>query len=306
MKNIFPGQVGNPIIGKVRNIYNIWNEFLVCYTTNRISAFDVVFPVEIPFKGALLNLISTQFMKMTEDIIPNCLLAQPHPNIQIWKKVKPIKIEVIVRSINTGSYHRNYTKVKKKDPWGYPFLDLRDGEHFPEFRVTPTTKVDKGHDEDISVEEIIKRGIVSPKEWDYIEEKAMELFELGEDFASQQKLILVDTKYEFGRTEDGTILLIDEVHTPDSSRYFYKEGYEKRLAKGKKQRQLSKEFLREWLNAQGFTGDGEVPKFSEEIIQYISDQYLELYERLGLPLEDLPIENEDEIFKLACQALEKL
>jgi phosphoribosylaminoimidazole-succinocarboxamide synthase len=309
-RKFYPNQTEPPYIGKVRIVSSV-GDILVAETTNNISAFDVVLPIQIPFKGAILNLMAAHFMKATEDIIPNCLIAVPHPRVSIWKKTTPFKFEVIVRAYNTGSFDRNYTSKGLENPWGYVLPTvLRKNEKLPFLMVTPTTKAVEGHDEDISHKEIINCGLATEDEWDYIEVKALELFERGQEMADKLGLILVDTKYEFGKTSDGTICLIDEVHTPDSSRYFYKDTYEKTFQKGEEPKALSKEFVRQWLIKHGFQGkEGDkIPKFSGKFIKSISERYVELYTAMGLSLTQLPLfkEEDGDVFEKVCEYLSKI
>jgi len=282
MANKYPGQT-DFYKGKVRNVYTIGG-VIVAETTDNISAFDVVLPFPVPHKGAVLNQISAYFMKATAGIIPNCLLSVPTANTSIWLKTEPFKIEVIVRAYNTGSFYRNYYKDKKSDPWGYTWdLNLKKDEKLPEPLITPTSKAEAGqHDEDISVGDIISKGLATAEEWDYISKKALLLFAHGQKMADARGLILVDTKYEFGKGPDGTIYIIDEVHTPDSSRYWYKDGYMKAFVKGQDPKPLSKEFVRDYLRENGFEGKAGqmIPKLSPEKVTEISDRYVELYEKV--------------------------
>lgn len=281
MPNKYPGQTAF-YKGKVRNVYTVGG-VMVAETSSRISAFDHILPFDVENKGAVLNLISAHFMKATSDIVPNCLLATPTPETAIWLKTEPFKIEVIVRGYNTGSFYRNYYKEKKVLPWDYKLdFNLKKDEKFRQPLITPTTKADAGHDEDISVKNLIDKGLATEEEWRYIKHVALKLFAKGQEMADTRGLILVDTKYEFGKGSDGTIYLIDEVHTPDSSRYWYKEGYKEALAKGEDPKALSKEFVRQYLMDNGFTGEeGQtMPKFSDEKKMEISDRYEELYEQI--------------------------
>lgn len=276
---IFPGQTGF-YQGKVRDLYYVGG-VIVAHTTNRISAFDVILPFEIPSKGAILNLIASYFMKATEDIIPNCLIDVPTQNTAIWRKVEPFTFEVIIRAYNTGSFHRNYVQNAKVNPWGYELSpQLKKNEKLRDILITPTSKAVSGHDEDISEHHILSHGLANPDEWAYIKEKAFELFKRGVKMGDEIGLILVDTKYEFGKDQNGKIYLIDEVHTPDSSRYWYKEGYVEAFAKGEEPKALSKEFVRDSLIQSGFTGEKgqSVPEFSPQQIQDITNRYIELYE----------------------------
>ena len=265
--------------GKVRDVYTISNDTLIMIATDRISAFDIVLPQGIPFKGQVLNQIAAKFLDATADIIPNWKQATPHPLVTVGVRCEPYKIEMIVRGYLTGSAWREY-KNGVRSISGVELSDgMRENEKFQTPILTPTTKADKGHDENISREEIIKQGLVSKEEYEQLEKYALQLFERGTEIADDKGLILVDTKYEFGKYND-TIYLIDEIHTPDSSRYFYKEGYEARFEKGEEQRQLSKEFVRKWLMNNGFQGkEGqEVPEMTEEYCNEVSERYIELFE----------------------------
>jgi phosphoribosylaminoimidazole-succinocarboxamide synthase len=249
--------------------------------TDRISAFDVVLPKGIPYKGQVLNQIASKFLDATEDICPNWKLATPDPMVTVGHYCDPFPVEMIIRGYLTGSSWRTYKKGAR-EICGVPIPDgMREHERFPEPIVTPTTKAHEGHDEDISKEEIIKQGLVSEEDYALLEKYTIELFKRGTEIAAEKGLILVDTKYEFGKVGD-KIYLIDEIHTPDSSRYFYKEGYEERFAAGENQKQLSKEFVREWLMANGFQGQEgqEVPYMSEEYVNSVSERYIELYESI--------------------------
>jgi len=277
----FPGQT-HVYKGKVRDVYSIGDDILVMLASDRISAFDVVLPKGIPYKGQVLNQIASKFLDATADIVPNWKTASPDPQVTIGVKCDPFPIEMIIRGYLTGSSWRTY-KSGAREICGVPIPDgMREHERFPEPIITPTTKADQGlHDEDISKEEILKQGLVSAEDYALLEKYTMELFKRGSEIADEKGLILVDTKYEFGK-KDGKIYLIDEIHTPDSSRYFYKEGYEERFAKGEAQRQLSKEFVREWLMENGFQGkEGqEVPEMTDEFVHSVSERYIELYERI--------------------------
>ena len=267
--------------GKVRDVYNINDEKLVMVATDRISAFDVVLPKGITFKGQILNQIAAKFLDLTSDIVPNWKLSTPDPMVTIGVKCEPFPVEMIIRGYLTGSSWRTY-KSGAREICGVKIPDgMKEHQKFPQPIITPTTKAAEGHDEDISKEEIIKRGLISKEDYQQIEQITYKLFERGSQIADSRGLILVDTKYEFGK-KDGKIILIDEIHTPDSSRYFYKEGYQERFEKGEAQRQLSKEFVREWLMANGFQGkDGQkVPEMTEEIVNGITDRYIELYEHI--------------------------
>ena len=267
--------------GKVRDVYNIKDDLMVMVATDRISAFDVVLPKGIPYKGQVLNQIAAKFLDATADILPNWKLATPDPMVTVGLKCEGFRVEMIVRGYLAGSAWREY-KAGARTLCGVPLPEgMVENQKFPTPIVTPTTKADEGHDENISREEIIRTGLVSKEDYDQLERYALALFQRGTEIAAQKGLILVDTKYEFGK-RDGKIYLIDEIHTPDSSRYFYAEGYEERLAKGEHQRQLSKEFVREWLMDNGFQGkEGQqVPEMTDEIVNSISDRYIELYEHI--------------------------
>jgi len=311
MTKFYPGQTEEPYVGKVRNI-SIVGDKMVAEVTNRISAFDVVLPPEVPHKGAILNKIAVHFMEATEDIIPNCLLAVPHPRVSIWKKTTPFMFEVIIRRYNNrrSSFFRNYVTTGKPNPWGYVLpTSVGINCEFPYLLITPTTKAPKGeHDEDISFEEIINRGLATEEELDYINFKSHELFKRGEEMANALELILVDTKYEFGKTESGAIYLIDEIHTPDSSRYWNKDTYQNHLAQGTDPEELSKEFVRQWLIEHNFQGkEGDVmPEFSEEFIQSISDRYLELYEKMGLDPSEIVETPDDDVYEKVCECLAEM
>jgi phosphoribosylaminoimidazole-succinocarboxamide synthase len=276
----FPGQ-RNVYHGKVRDVYNIDNHLLVMIATDRISAFDVVLPEGIPYKGQVLNQIAEQFLDATADIVPNWKIASPDPNVTIGHLCEPFQVEMVIRGYLTGHAWREY-RSEKRTLCGVPLPEgMKENQKFPEPIITPTTKAHEGHDEDISREEIIAQGLVSREEYEILEDYTHKLFQRGTEMAAQKGLILVDTKYEFGK-KDGKIYLIDEIHTPDSSRYFYAEGYEQRLAADEPQKQLSKEFVRQWLIANGFQGkEGQsVPEMSGEFVNSVSDRYIELYENI--------------------------
>ncbi len=276
----FPGQQ-NLYHGKVRDVYDIDGTTLVMVATDRISAFDVVLPKGIPFKGQVLNQIAAYFLDATADEIPNWKLAAPDPMVTVGKKCEGFRVEMIIRGYLTGSAWREYA-AGTREICGVKLPDgMRENETFPEPIITPTTKAEAGHDMNISREEIIAQGIVSAEDYEVMERYTRRLFEIGTRMAAEKGLILVDTKYEFGKLED-KVILIDEIHTPDSSRYFYAEGYEERFAKGEPQRQLSKEFVRQWLIENGFMGrPGEkVPEMTDEICRSISERYIELYEHV--------------------------
>lgn len=266
--------------GKVRDVYTIADK-LVMVASDRISAFDHVLPRPIPFKGQVLNQIATYFLKATADIVPNWLLATPDPNVAVGLKCEPFRIEMVIRGYLTGHAWRTYQSGKRL-LCGVALPDgLKENDPFPEPIITPATKADEGHDEDISREDILKRGIVSAADYNLLEKYTRALFQRGTEMAAGRGLILVDTKYEFGK-KDGKIYLIDEIHTPDSSRYFYAAGYEDRQKRGEKQKQLSKEFVREWLMANGFQGlEGQqMPEMPDAFVEEISSRYIELYERI--------------------------
>ena len=269
--------------GKVREVYNINNELLVMIATDRISAFDVVLPKQIPFKGQILNQIATKMMKATADIVPNWLLATPDPNVAIGYLCEPFKVEMVIRGYLSGHAGREYNAGKRM-LCGVIMPDgMKENDKFQEPIITPATKAQEGdHDEDISREGIIKRGIVSEDDYEVLENYTKSLFKRGTEIAASHGLILVDTKYEFGKTTEGKIVLIDEIHTPDSSRYFYADGYEERQVKGAVQKQLSKEFVRQWLIANGFQGkEGQhVPFMTDAKVTEISERYIELYENI--------------------------
>ena len=267
--------------GKVRDVYAVGSDYLVMVASDRISAFDVVLPRPIPYKGQVLNKIAEKFLAATQDIIPNWVLAVPDPNATIGYRCEPFKVEMVIRGYLAGHLWRTY-KAGKRELCGVTLPEgLSENDKLPQPIITPTTKADVGHDEDISREAIIAKGIVSEEDYVRLEEYAQALYQRGTEMAAQRGLILVDTKYEFGK-RDGQIYLMDEIHTPDSSRYFYAEGYAERQAKGEPQRQLSKEFVREWLMDHGFQGkDGQVvPEMTDEIVRSISARYIELYEHI--------------------------
>lgn len=277
----FEGQK-NIYHGKVRDVYTVKNDLLVMIATDRISAFDVVLPKGIPFKGQMLNQIAAKFLDATSDIVPNWKLATPDPMVTVGLRCEGFPVEMIVRGYLCGSAWRAY-KSGVREICGVKIPDgMRENEKFPTPVITPTTKAEYGlHDEDISKEEILKQGLVSPEDYALLEKYTMALFLRGAEMAAQRGLILVDTKYEFGK-RDGKIYLIDEIHTPDSSRYFYAEGYQERFEKGEAQKQLSKEFVREWLMANDFQGKAGqvVPEMTDEIVQGISERYIELFENI--------------------------
>lgn len=278
----FPGQK-SVYRGKVREVYNINDELLVMVATDRLSAFDVVMPKGIPYKGQILNQIATKFMRLTEDIVPNWLIDTPDPNVAVGHLCEPFKVEMVIRGYLSGHAAREYAAGKRL-LCGVELPDgMRENDKFPSPIITPTTKADNGeHDTDISRVDIITNGIVSEEDYTVLEKYTRALFEKGTEIAASRGLILVDTKYEFGKTKNGKIVLIDEIHTPDSSRYFYAEGYEQRQNRGEAQKQLSKEFVRQWLIANGFQGkEGQqIPEMSEEYIESVSKRYIELYENI--------------------------
>jgi len=278
---LFPGQK-DIYRGKVRDVYNIDDEYLVMVASDRISAFDVVLPEGIPFKGQVLNQIAAMFLENVSDIVPVWSIASPDPNVTVGYRCQPYPVEMIVRGYLTGSSWRTY-RSGAREICGLPLPEgMREHQRFENPLITPTTKAEQGlHDQDISREQIISSGLVPENEYRMLEDYSMRLFLRGSQIAAERGLILVDTKYEFGK-RDGKIFLIDEIHTPDSSRYFYSEGYEERFASGEQQRQLSKEFVREWLMASGFQGrSGEkVPEMTGKIVDEISDRYIELYENI--------------------------
>jgi phosphoribosylaminoimidazole-succinocarboxamide synthase len=268
--------------GKVRDVYTINNKHLVMVVSDRISAFDVVLPKPIPYKGQVLNQIAAKFLQATTDIVPNWVIAVPDPNVTIGKMCTPFKVEMVIRGYLAGHAFREYSEGKRT-LCGIVLPDgLKENDPFPKPIITPTTKESVGHDEDITKEKILELGIVSVQDYEQLEKYTYALFKRGTEMAAERGLILVDTKYEFGITNDGKIYLIDEIHTPDSSRYFYKEGYEERQKNGEKQKQLSKEFVREWLIENNFQGkEGQqIPEMTDEIITNISNRYIELYEKI--------------------------
>jgi len=291
--------------GKVRDVYNIGDRYLVMVASDRISAFDVILPRQIPFKGQVLNRIAVKFLEMTRDICPNWFIASPHPNVSIGYRCVPYKIEMVIRGYLTGHAWREY-KSGKRMICGVAMPDgMRENDPFPQPIITPATKADEGHDMDISREEIIRQQIVSEAEYEQLENYTRRLYAFGAEYARGQGLILVDTKYEFGK-HDGRIMLIDEIHTPDSSRYFYLDTYEENQRQGLPQKHLSKEFVREWLIENNFMGhEGQqVPAMSDELVRSISDRYIHLYEKVtgekftGQSTEDIPARVEAALSKL--------
>jgi phosphoribosylaminoimidazole-succinocarboxamide synthase len=276
----FPGQK-SVYKGKVRDVYNINNDYLVMVVSDRISAFDVVLPKGIPFKGQVLNQIAAKFLDATSDIVPNWKIATPDPMVTVGHLCKPFKVEMVIRGYLTGHAWREY-REGKRILCGVNLLEgMKENQKFPKPIITPSTKAAEGHDEDISREEIINQGLVSAEDYNILEKYTHSLFQRGSEMAAEKGLILVDTKYEFGK-KDGKIYLIDEIHTPDSSRYFYAKGYEDRLAKGENQKQLSKEFVRQWLIENDFQGlEGQkVPEMTEDFVTLISERYIELFENI--------------------------
>jgi phosphoribosylaminoimidazole-succinocarboxamide synthase len=295
--------------GKVRDVYSIGEELLVMVASDRISAFDHVLPVGIPCKGQVLNQVATIFLKATEDIVPNWLIEVPDPNVAIGYRCEPIKIEMVIRGYLTGHAWRTYREGKRtlcgvELPEG-----MKENDPFPQPIITPSTKADEGHDEDISKQEILKQGIVDEEIYAQLEKYTHALFQRGTEMAKSRGLILVDTKYEFG-LKDGQVMLMDEIHTPDSSRYFYAEGYEERQEKGEQQKQLSKEFVRQWLIEHGFQGlDGQqMPEISADFVELVSARYIELFEKItGRKFEKVDASNvEERIVKNTTSALERL
>ena len=269
--------------GKVREVYNINDELLVMVATDRLSAFDVVLPKGIPYKGQILNQIATKFMELTQDIVPNWLIATPDPNVAVGHLCEPFKVEMVIRGYVSGHAAREYA-LGKRTICGVTMAEgLKENDKFPVPIITPTTKADNGsHDEDISREDILSKGIVTEEDYLVLEKYTRALFQRGTEIAASRGLILVDTKYEFGKTKDGVIVLIDEIHTPDSSRYFYSEGYQERQDRGEEQKQLSKEFVRRWLIENGFQGQEgqQIPDMTDEYIVTVSERYIELYENI--------------------------
>ena len=276
-----PGQI-HKYTGKVREVITLEDDLLVMIATDRLSAFDVVMPKGIPYKGQILNQIATQMLEATKDIVPNWLEATPDPCVSIGKRCEPFKVEMVIRGYMSGHAAREY-KLGKRILCGVEMPEgMKENDAFPSPIITPATKAEEGHDEDISREEIIRQGIVSEIDYIQLEKYTRALFQRGTELAAQKGLILVDTKYEFGKTADGTIMLIDEIHTPDSSRYFYAEGYKERQAANEPQKQLSKEFVRQWLISNRFQGlEGQtIPEMSNVYIEEVSTRYIELYENI--------------------------
>ena len=278
---ILPGQI-NKYTGKVREVFTLKNDVLVMIATDRLSAFDVVMPKGIPYKGQILNQIATQMLEATKDIVPNWLVATPDPSVSVGKRCSPFKVEMVIRGYLSGHAAREY-KLGKRELCGVEMPNgMIENDRFSTPIITPATKAEEGHDEDISREEIIRQGIVEEADYLTLEKYTRALFERGTQLAVEKGLILVDTKYEFGKTSEGQIVLIDEIHTPDSSRYFYAEGYEERQKAKEPQKQLSKEFVRQWLISNGFQGlEGQtVPTMSAEYIATVSNRYIELFENI--------------------------
>ena len=302
----FPKQTGF-YKGKVRDVYSISNNYLVMFASNRISAFDVILPRPIPYKGQVLNQIAAFMLNATKDICPNWLLSVPAPHVSIGKKCEPFKIEMVVRGNLTGHAWRTYASGKRtlcgvELPEG-----MKENDYFPSPIITPSTKAEEGHDEDISAGEIIAKNLATEKEWNSLCDYALKLFARGKEIAAKQGLILVDTKYEFGKI-DNEIILMDEIHTPDSSRYFYTDGFEERQLKGERQKQLSKEFVREWLIENNFMGkEGQtVPEMSDAWVDTISKRYIELYEKI-IGQKFVPEQySDEETEKLTLAALNRL
>lgn len=295
--------------GKVRDVYNIDNKYLVMVASDRISAFDVVLPRPIPYKGQVLNQTAAYFLQATSDVVPNWLLATPDPNVAIGYLAQPFPVEMVIRGYLAGHAWREY-KAGKRLLCGVPLPEgLRENDKLPEPIITPSTKAHEGHDEDITREEILARGLVSEAHYVQLEAYTRALFQRGTEMAASKGLILVDTKYEFG-LHDGRVVLIDEVHTPDSSRYFYADGYTERQAAGEQQKQLSKEFVRQWLIDNGFQGKAgqQIPEMNDTWLETISARYIELFEGItGSRFEKSPVENmENRIYRSVCLALEQL
>jgi phosphoribosylaminoimidazole-succinocarboxamide synthase len=277
---LFPKQTGI-YHGKVRDVYTINNDLLVMVATDRISAFDVILPKGIPYKGQVLNQIASLFLDATRDIVPNWKISSPDPVVTVGLRCEPYKIEMVIRGYLTGSAWREY-RSGARSLCGIPLPEgMKENQPFPKPIITPTTKAETGHDENISKKEIIAQGIINKEEYEQLEQYTFALFKRGTELAAQKGLILVDTKYEFGK-RDGEIYLIDEIHTPDSSRYFYKNGFEERLEKGEPQKQLSKEFVREWLMQNSFEGKTgqQIPEMDNDFIQQVSERYIELFEHI--------------------------
>ena len=293
----FVGQT-NKYTGKVREVYTLDNDLLIMVATDRLSAFDVVMPRGIPFKGQILNQIATHMMQSTADLVPNWILSTPDPNVAIGKKCTPFKVEMVIRGYLSGHAAREY-KADKRMLCGVPMPEgLKEHDAFPSPIITPATKAEQGdHDEDISEEQILETGLVSEADYKLLKDYTNKLFARGTELAAKQGLLLVDTKYEFGKDTNGNILLIDEIHTPDSSRYFYAEGYQDRQDQNEPQKQLSKEFVRQWLIRNGFQGleRQNLPVMNDDYIDIVSQRYIELYEQImGVPFEKAQIDHIDE------------
>lgn len=304
----FPGQT-DIYHGKVRDVYYIDPDILVMVASDRISAFDVILPRPIPYKGAILNKIAAKFLKATEDICPNWLHSTPAPNIAVGQKCRPFKVEMVIRGYLTGHAWRTY-KSGARVLCGVELPEgMKEHDKFPKPIITPATKAETGHDEDISREEILALGIVPEDAYNQMEEYTRQLFARGTEMAAEKGLILVDTKYEFG-WRDSRVVLMDEIHTPDSSRYFYADGYEERQSRGEQQKQLSKEFVREWLIENGFQGKTgqEVPEMTDEKVESISERYIELYERITGETfhKDANSQSNDQSYEAALQAIKEL
>jgi phosphoribosylaminoimidazole-succinocarboxamide synthase len=293
--------------GKVRDVYTIKDDILVMLASDRISAFDVILPKPIPFKGQVLNQVAAYMLQQTKDICPNWLIEAPAPNVSIGYKCIPFKVEVVVRGSLCGHAWRTYSSGQRFLCGALMPDGLKENDFFPEPLITPSTKASEGHDEDISVVQILEQGLTTEEEWNQIENYALQLFAKGKELASKQGLILADTKYEFGK-RDGKIVLMDEIHTPDSSRYFYADGFEERQAKGEKQRQLSKEFVREWLIENEFMGkEGQiVPEMTEEWVNIISSRYVELYETITGTTFQPETLSDEETYKRIVDSLDKI
>ena len=294
---VFAGQT-NKYTGKVREVYTLADDTLIMIATDRLSAFDVVMPRGIPFKGQILNQIATQMMKSTADLVPNWILSTPDPNVAVGKKCTPFKIEMVIRGYLSGHAAREY-KAGKRLLCGVAMPEgMKENDAFPKPIITPATKAEQGdHDEDISEEQILEKGIVSEQDYNQLKDYTNKLFSRGTALAAKQGLLLVDTKYEFGKDTDGNIVLIDEIHTPDSSRYFYADGYEDRQKLDEPQKQLSKEFVRQWLIRNGFQGlsGQQLPLMGDDYIDSVSKRYVELYEQImGVPFEKASTDNIDE------------
>ena len=293
----FIGQT-NKYTGKVREVYTLDNDTLIMVATDRLSAFDVVMPRGIPFKGQILNQIATHMMQSTADLVPNWILSTPDPNVAVGKKCTPFKIEMVIRGYLSGHAAREY-KAGKRMLCGVPMPEgMKEHDAFPSAIITPATKAEQGdHDEDISEEQILEKGIVSEADYKMLKEYTYKLFARGTELAAKQNLLLVDTKYEFGKDTNGSIILIDEIHTPDSSRYFYAEGYQDRQDQNEPQKQLSKEFVRQWLIRNGFQGlEGQkLPVMNDDYVNSVSHRYIELYEKImGVPFKKAPTEHINE------------